>query len=424
MVEEMINQVIVEKDGKEVTSNLTTNEKFAIDFLKRMDKGCVKVELPDGTVFQTGTQKDSICAEIKITDPKFFSKIKLYGDVGFGEAYVEGYWETTSITNVISWALLNFDNVPGLSGSKAGKFLWNSFQFVNRLVHQANANTVSGSKKNISYHYDLSNDFYRLWLDSSMTYSSAYYDSKEKSLFDAQQNKYKKLANKLQLTEGDHVLEIGCGWGSMAIYMASNYNVKVTGITISQEQYDYATKKITELGLEKKIEILFEDYRNLNGKFDKIVSIEMLEAVGHKYYKSYFKKVHDLLKPDGIVAIQVITSPDSRYNDLKKGIDWIQKHIFPGSLLPSIAILNKSVNGTGDLNLVNLEEMGLHYSRTLKQWRNNFNEKLDEVKSLGFNEEFIRKWNYYLSYCEAAFEMRNINVVQMVYAKPNNHRLK
>ena len=150
----------------------------------------------------------------------------------------------------------------------------------------------------------------------------------------------------------------------------------------------------------------------------------MLEAVGHKYYKSYFKKVHDLLKPEGIVAIQVITSPDSRYNDLKKGIDWIQKHIFTGSLLPSIAILNKSVNGTGDLNLINLEEMGLHYSRTLKQWRKNFNEKLDEVKSMGFNEEFIRKWNYYLSYCEAAFEMRNINVVQMVYAKPNNHRLK
>jgi cyclopropane-fatty-acyl-phospholipid synthase len=403
-MEEIMNQVIVNKGGREVTSNLTTNEKFAIDFLKRMDKGCVKVELPDGTLFQAGTEKNSICADIKITDPRFFSKLKLYGDVGFGEAYVEGYWETTSITNVISWTLLNFDNVPGLSGGKAGKFLWNSFQFVNRLVHQANANTEKGSKKNISYHYDLSNDFYRLWLDSSMTYSSAYFDSKEKSLFDAQQNKYKKLAKKLQLTEGDHVLEIGCGWGSMAIYMASNYNVRVTGITISQEQYDYATKKVAELGLEKNVEILFEDYRNLKGKFDKIVSIEMLEAVGHKYYKSYFKKVHDLLKPDGILAIQVITSPDSR--------------------LPSIAILNKSVNGTGDLNLINLEEMGLHYSRTLKQWRNNFNEKLDEVKSLGFNEEFIRKWNYYLSYCEAAFEMRNINVVQMVYAKPNNHRLK
>ncbi|MFT7032616.1 MAG: cyclopropane-fatty-acyl-phospholipid synthase [Cyclobacteriaceae bacterium] len=420
----MIDQVIVKKDGQEVTSNLTTNDKFVVGFLKRMDKGCVIVQLPDGTSFQTGTDRASICADIKITDPRFFSKIKLYGDVGFGEAYVEGYWETSSITNVISWTLLNFDNVPGLSGSKAGKFLWNSFQFVNRFIHKANSNTKEGSKKNISYHYDLSNEFYRLWLDSSMTYSSAYFDSKEKSLFDAQQNKYQKLAKKLQLAEGDHVLEIGCGWGSMAIFMASNYDVKVTGITISQEQYDYATKKVAEAGLENKINILFEDYRNLKGKFDKIVSIEMIEAVGYKYYKAYFQKVHNLLNPQGIVAIQVITSPDSRFDELKKGIDWIQKHVFPGSLLPSIAILNKSVNGTGDLNLINLEDMGLHYSRTLNQWRKNFNEKLDEVKSLGFNEEFIRKWNYYLSYCEAAFKMRNISVVQMVYAKPNNHKLK
>ena len=257
-----------------------------------------------------------------------------------------------------------------------------------------------------------------------MTYSSGYFESQQNSLYDAQQEKYKKLVEKLQIADGDKVLEIGCGWGGMAMYMASHFDVHVTGITISKEQYDYATEKVKEAGLEDKIHILFEDYRNLKGKFDKIVSIEMLEAVGYKYYKSYFQKIHELLRPQGLLAIQVITSPDSRFKDLKGSVDWIQKHIFPGSLLPSIAALNNSVNLTGDLNLMNLEEMGLHYSRTLNEWKQNFNNKISEVKSLGFNDNFIRKWNYYLSYCEAAFKMRNINVVQMVYAKPNNHTLK
>ncbi|MFY0652242.1 MAG: class I SAM-dependent methyltransferase [Cyclobacteriaceae bacterium] len=418
-------QVMITKDSKQVSSILSGNEKFAVKFLKKMNKGSAVITLPDGTTFTTGTEEGSFRkADIKITDPRFFSKIKLYGDVGFGEAYVEGYWETSNITNVISWAILNFDNVPGLSGSKANKLIWNTFKFVNRLSHLKNSNTKSGSKKNIAHHYDLSNDFYRLWLDSSMTYSSAYFDTQDKSLFEAQQIKYNKLAEKLQIADGDNILEIGCGWGGMAMYMASNFDVNVTGITISKEQYTYAKERITKGGLEDRVKILFEDYRNLQGKFDKIVSIEMLEAVGHKYYNSYFQKIHELLTPQGLLAIQVITSPDSRYEDLKSSVDWIQKHIFPGSLLPSIAALNRSINNTGDLNLMNLEEMGLHYSRTLKEWRENFNNKINEVRSLGFNDDFIRKWNYYLSYCEAAFKMRNINVVQMVYSKPNNYILK
>jgi cyclopropane-fatty-acyl-phospholipid synthase len=420
----LIDKVEISPQNDTISSKLSSDEKFIVSFLKRMDKGYASIELPNGAIFKIENENEGTCADIKITNSNFFKKVKLYGDVGFGEAYVDGYWETSNITNVISWVLLNFDNVPGLSGSKASKFLWNGFKIVNKLFHSNRSNTEKGSKENISFHYDLSNEFYQLWLDPSMTYSSAYYDSDEKSLYEAQQEKYKKLVDKLQIADGDEILEIGCGWGGMAMYMASNFNVKVTGVTISQEQFDYATKKVAEAGLSDKVEILFKDYRNLKGKFDKIVSIEMIEAVGHKFYKSYFEKIHEVLKPNGIVAIQVITSPDSRYNELKSNVDWIQKHIFPGSLLPSIAILNKNINITGDLHLVNLEEMGLHYAQTLKQWKQNFNIKVDEIKSLGFNDSFIRKWNYYLSYCEAAFKMRNINVVQMVYTKPNNHKLK
>jgi cyclopropane-fatty-acyl-phospholipid synthase len=351
---QVIDQVKITRKGN-LSTKPSSNEKFVTSFLKRMDKGCVSVTLPDGTIVYTGDPEDDACADIKITNGNFFKKLKLYGDVGFGEAYVEGFWDTMSITKVISWVLLNFDNMPGLSGSKGSKFLWNIFQFANKTLHKTNKNTKKGSQKNISHHYDLSNDFYQLWLDPSMTYSSAYYDSEKNSLYEAQQLKYKKITEKLQLSDNDEILEIGCGWGGMAIYIASNFNVKITGITISQEQFDYATKKVAEAGLSDKVKIVFKDYRNLKGKFDKIVSIEMIEAVGHEFYKSYFQKIHELLKPNGIVVIQVITSPDSRYEALKSNVDWIQKHIFPGSLLPSISILNKNVNRTGYIDLVNLE---------------------------------------------------------------------
>lgn len=407
-----------------ITAKLSTEESFIQNFIKDMPNGHMSITMPNGRVLTSGNQADELKADIRIIDNRFFKKVMLYGDVGFGEAYVEGYWETSDITKVISWALLNHEYTPGLSGSPAKKMLWNSFQFINRLIHNRNANSKNGSRKNISYHYDLSNDFYSLWLDDSMTYSSAYFENADQSLRDAQEIKYAKLAEKLQIKNGDRVLEIGCGWGGMAIHLASNFDIEMTAVTISKEQFHMATERINQAGLGDKVKVIFEDYRNLTGKFDKIVSIEMLEAVGHKYYKTYFKKIHDLLNPHGILAVQVITSPDSRYADMRKGVDWIQKHIFPGSLLPSIAELNKNINKTSNLHLMNLEEMGLHYSRTLKEWRENFNMKLKEIKSLGFNEEFIRKWNYYLAYCEAAFEMRNINVVQMVYAKPNNYRMK
>ncbi|MGF1923419.1 MAG: class I SAM-dependent methyltransferase, partial [Bacteroidia bacterium] len=224
----------------------------------------------------------------------------------------------------------------------------------------------------------------------------------------------------LHLKASDHVLEIGSGWGANAIFMAKEYGCKVTSVTISKEQQRLALQRVEEAGLTEQVDIVIKDYRDIQGKFDKIVSVEMLEAVGHRYLETYFAKCAEVLKPNGILAFQVITSPDSRYEQLRKGVDWIQKHIFPGSLLPSVSQLNKAINHTSDLTMVDLKDIGLDYAKTLHLWFETFNQKLTEVKVLGFDERFIRKWNYYLNYCEAAFEMRNINVMQMVYTRPNN----
>ncbi|WP_369816921.1 class I SAM-dependent methyltransferase [Pedobacter sp. Hv1] len=269
-------------------------------------------------------------------------------------------------------------------------------------------------------HYDLNNDFFATFLDPSMTYSAAYFKTPDLSLAAAQDEKYRRLCEQLHLKASDHVLEIGSGWGANAIFMAKNYGCKVTSVTISKEQQKLAQQRVAAAGLADKVEIVIKDYRAIEGTFDKIVSVEMLEAVGHDYLETYFAKCSEVLKPNGILAFQVITSPDSRYNSLRNGVDWIQKHIFPGSLLPSVAQLNKAINNTGELTMVDLKDLGLDYARTLKLWFVEFNHKLNEVKTLGFDERFIRKWNYYLNYCEAAFAMRNINVMQMVYTRPNN----
>ena len=294
------------------------------------------------------------------------------------------------------------------------------FKFFNRIYHNGRSNSLTGSQKNIAEHYDLNNDFFATFLDPSMTYSAAYFKVPNLSLSEAQDEKYDRLCEQLHLKATDHVLEIGSGWGANAIFMAKNYGCKVTSVTISREQQKLAQQRVEAEGLSQRVEIIIKDYRDIEGEFDKIVSIEMLEAVGHNYLETYFAKCAEVLKPNGILAFQVITSPDSRYEQLRRGVDWIQKHIFPGSLLPSVAQLNKAINSTSDFTLVDLKDLGLDYAKTLKLWFENFNSRLNDVKDLGFDDRFIRKWNYYLNYCEAAFEMRNINVMQMVYTRPNN----
>lgn len=401
-------------------NSMALYEKLVLDLLSNMPLGRLNLTLPNGEQRMLGNGEGGVEATVTINNPAFFKRCVLYGDIGFGEGYVEGDWDTDSITKVISWFLLNVDHAPTVSGSSARAFALNLMKFYNRLFHSRRENSLRGSRKNISEHYDLSNDFFALWLDPTMTYSSGYFKEEGFSLEQAQKAKYQRLCEQLHLRPEDHVLEIGSGWGGNAIYMASNFGCRVTSVTISVEQQKLAMERVKAAGLEDRVEIVIRDYRKIEGQFDKIVSVEMLEAVGAKYFESYFRQCHKLLKRDGILAFQVITCPDSRFEELKNGVDWIQKHIFPGSLLPSVGAINEAVNNTGDLTLVDLKDLGLHYARTLKTWYGNFNAEREKVLALGFSDTFTRKWNYYLCYCEAAFAMRNINVMQMVYARPNN----
>jgi len=388
--------------------------------LSPLPAGKLRVALPTGEEVFYGLKAPGPEASLKILNPAFFKKCILYGEVGLGESYVDGDWETDDVVSVLSWFIINLENAPAAHSSKRRLPLTDFLLVLNRLRHKLRANNKAGARRNISEHYDLSNDFFKLFLDPSMTYSCAYFTSPDQSLEAAQTAKYDRLCRKLKLTSSDHVLEIGGGWGGFAVHAARNYGCQVTSITISKEQLKYAKDRAAAEGLSNQIEFQLTDYRNVTGKFDKIVSIEMIEAVGHEYFKSFFKKCHELLNRYGLLGIQAITCPDSRYESHRKNVTWMQKHIFPGGLLPSIGVMNKAINETGDLQLHDLEEMAPHYARTVATWRENFNHKLEAVLAQGFDEKFIRKWNYYLTNCEAVFRTRNISVIQAIYSRPNN----
>ena len=395
-------------------------QRAILQALEAMPMGCLRLELPDGSR-RTFGQPDAKChAGIRVIRPGFFKRCVLFGDVGFGEAYVDGDWETDDITAVIAWFILNVENAPAMSGSRSRKFLVNLLGWQNRLGHWLRPNSPNVSRLNIREHYDLGNDFYRLFLDDTMTYSSALFSDGAQTLQEAQIAKYDRLCQQLQLKPGEHLLEIGSGWGGMALHAARRYGCRVTTVTISEAQFDYAKRLFIEAGVADRVEVKLMDYRDITGKFDKIVSIEMLEAVGDAYLETYFAKCHEVLQPHGLLGVQMITCPDGRYDALRNNVDWIQKHIFPGSLLLSVHRINLALRRTGDLYLHDLKEMGLSYAETLRRWRSAFNQQLPQVRALGFDERFIRKWNYYLSYCEAAFARRNITVVQAVYTRANN----
>jgi cyclopropane-fatty-acyl-phospholipid synthase len=384
-----------------------------------MDKGELTLQLADGSVLKTGSDS-TIVAHMKVHSDQLWSRVAMFGDIGFAESYMAGEWESDNLTDLLRWFLLNIENTPGVSGSRSKLVLMNSLQWLNKYFHWQRANTRKGSEKNIREHYDLSNDFFSLFLDSSMTYSSGIFLQSEDTLEQAQQNKYDRLCREAGIRAGDEVLEIGTGWGGFAIHAAKNYGAKVTTVTISKQQYEFAVQRVKNIGLENQITILLKDYRDVTGKFDKVVSIEMIEAVGYKYLQPYFEKIQEVLKPDGVLALQAIICPDNRFDLLRKRVDFIQKHIFPGSLLPSIAAINQSVNATGDLFMFGLKDLGKSYVKTLNTWQSQFNSNLERIYQMGFDDQFIRKWNYYFSYCEAAFDMRNINVVQLIYTRPNN----
>jgi cyclopropane-fatty-acyl-phospholipid synthase len=388
-----------------------------------MPRGRLRIVGPDGSERCFGTGQGDPSAQIIVRNPRFFTRCVLQGDVGFGEAFVAGDWDSQDVPAVVAWFCANVEHAPSMSGTNRSDWRLNLMAWLNRIQHRGRANSQLNSKRNIREHYDLGNDFYQLWLDPSVTYSSALFEHPEQSLEAAQNAKYDRLCRNLKLQAGDHILEIGCGWGGFARHAATRYGCRVTGVTLSEAQYQFATARASQEGWSGRAEFLLQDYRTLGGKFDHIVSIEMLEAVGDEYLETFFQRVHDLLKPDGLFAAQFITCPDARHDGLRRGVDWIQKHIFPGSLILSLNRVNSAIQRTGSLWMHDLQDMGSHYARTLKHWRMAFNSRVDDVQALGFDETFVRKWNYYLSYCEAAFATRNISVIQGLWTRPNNPRL-
>lgn len=336
---------------------------------------------------------------------------------------MDGLWETEDLVGVIAWFIRNADESTVLEGSGRTDLRIGLMNFAHKMAHQLRPNSRRTSRRNIQEHYDLSNDFFALWLDPTMTYSAAYWDQPGATLEQAQVRKYDVLCRKLRLQPSDHVLEIGSGWGGFSMHAAKNFGCRVTTVTISPAQFDEAARRIVAAALHDKIDLRLTDYRELTGQFDKIASIEMLEAVGDKYLDGYFAQCHRLLQRKGLLGLQYITCPDGQYEVLRRGVDFIQRHVFPGSLLNSIGRVNTALNRTGDLFLHDLDDMGPYYARTLHVWRENFHRELDAVRAQGFDETFLRKWDYYLAYCEAAFATRHISVVQAIYTRADNETL-
>lgn len=385
--------------------------------LSRIRIGCLVFATPEGS--QTfGDPEAALRAQLTVRDWAFFTRVAAEGDIGFGDAYMEGLWDSPDVAAVLR---LLIDNAPHLQDRRLAPTLLHAL--FSRLAHLAHDNSLSGSKSNIRAHYDLSNAFFQTFLDPSMMYSCGLYRSPSESLEQAQLNKLDAVIEKARLGPSDHVLEIGCGWGHFAIRAAQTRGCRVTGLTLSQEQYALARERVKAAGLEHRIEILLQDYRTLAGSFDRIVSIEMLEAVGHRHLPAFFRCCDALLKPDGLAVIQVITIPDQRYEVYRKDCDWIRKHIFPGGHLPSLTALCAAMTRASSFIVEDLDNIGVHYARTLADWKRRFTGHPENRAALDSRAVFHRKWLYYLCYCQAAFESRTLETLQLVLTRPGNRGL-
>ena len=393
--------------------------KFADNFFSKIKIGTLEVIFKDKTTKLYGEKNLEDKITLEIYNNRFFIKTVLYGDIGFAESFIDRDFETSNLTKLIELALLNAKYLGTTSENEKNKLI-NLMPFFNRFKHSLRRNSKTNARKNISAHYDLSNDFYKLMLDKTMMYSSAVFENKDQDLYDAQKNKLEKLSSKLNIKDGSKVLEIGSGWGAMAIHLAKDKKCDVTTVTLSVEQKKLCKERFKKEGIEDKIDILLKDYRDLKGEFDAIIAVEMFEAVGREYFHIFFKKCQELLKPSGVLVLQVITIPDQRYKAYSKGSDFIQKYIFPGGHLPSILKILETTSKHTRLNLNHLEEFTEHYAKTLNIWHENFENHLDEVKKLGFDDYFIRMWKMYLNYCEAGFLTRNINLHQLVFTRDQN----
>lgn len=360
-----------------------------------------------------GTTGAVLQGEIQILDSATWGMVASNGSIGAAEAFIHGYWTSPDLTAVIRVFVSNLDVLDAMEGgiARIGR------PFIQGL-HWLNRNTRQGSQKNIAAHYDLGNELFEKFLDPTMMYSAAQFLSPQDTLEQAQLNKLQRICQKLALKPGDHLLEIGTGWGSMAIYAAQHYGCKVTTTTLSKEQFAYTEQRIAQLGLQDQITLLLKDYRDLTGQFDKLVSIEMIEAVGHRFLPTYFKQCSHLLKDDGLMLLQAITIREQRYEQAKRTVDFIQRYIFPGGALPSVHKMLEIVGNDTDMNLLHMEDFGLHYARTLRIWHDNFRHAHGALTELGYDDYFLRLWEFYLCYCEGGFLERTIGTAQLLLAKP------
>ena len=363
------------------------------------------------------TTEDTLHARLRVHDPAFYRMTALNGSVGAGEAFMEGLWDCDDLVTLVRVLVRNRDHLDAMETGLA-----RLGGVAMKALHALSRNTHNGSRRNIAAHYDLGNDLFKLFLDENLMYSSALYERESDSLETASTRKLDRICRKLALTANDHVVEIGTGWGGFAIHAAKHYGCRVTTTTISKEQHALATERVAAAGLGDRIELLLEDYRELGGRYDRLVSIEMIEAIGHQYLDTYFSKVGHLLKPDGAALIQAITIEDHRYAQALRSVDFIKRHVFPGSFIPSINAMQGAITRSSDLKLFNLEDIGPSYALTLKAWRERFLARRGEALALGYPERFARMWEFYLAYCEGGFRERSIGVVQMLLTRPRSQR--
>lgn len=375
------------------------------------------VEAGNRHCFGRRTSRFDATVTVHVDHPQMYADTVFGGTVGVGESYIRGLWRCDDLTALVRLFVINRQVMNGMDGR------WSLLsQPLLKIFHWLNRNSKHGSARNISAHYDLGNDLYRLMLDRTMAYSCAIFPSTEASLYDAQLAKFDAICRKLDLKPNEELIEIGTGWGGLAIHAAQKYGVRVTTTTISREQHDYAQQEIERLGLSDRITLLLEDYRDLKGQYDKAVSIEMIEAVGANYLDTYLRKCASLLRPNGAMLLQAITIQDQFYEQARRSVDYIQRYIFPGSFIPSVQVISESLHRVTDMKVFHLEDIGPHYARTLREWRRNFFSHIDLVRQLGYPESFVRLWEYYLCYCEGGFEERQLGNAQMLLTKPDCRR--
>ena len=409
-----VNRIRLLPQARGLRSGGNLARRFMLRVLSHIEVGSLSIHDGDNRYHfgQAGVPGEPQ-AEILVHNPAAFGKVLTGGTIAAGEAYIAGDWSSPDLTAVTRLFSANMDSIDAM---EAGQHWYTRLAL--KLAHAINRNTHRGSRRNISAHYDLGNDFFRLFLDSTMMYSAALFERAETTLEKAAVDKLDEICRRLELRRGEHLLEIGTGWGGMAIHAATHYGCKVTTTTISRKQYEFARARVRELGLQDRITLLLKDYRALSGQYDKLVSIEMIEAVGHDFYSSYFQCCSRLLNDHGKMVIQAITIPDGRYEQARRSVDFIKRYIFPGGCLPSLEIIARHLARDTDMQMVHLRDITADYASTLAHWRQRFMQRLDEVRALGFDRRFICMWEFYLCYCEGGFRERIIGTTQMAFAKP------